>query len=47
MQRGSTGVFHYSVAVACVSFWLARQIRLKVETGTLIRGALEDFTEKL
>ena len=32
MQRGSTGVFRYSVAVACVSFWLARQIRLKVET---------------
>ena len=40
MQHGSTSVFRHSVSVAYVSFWLARQVRLKVEEGTLIRGAL-------
>lgn len=40
MQHGSTSVFRHSVAVAYVSLWLARYIRLRVRERTLIRGAL-------
>ncbi len=40
IQHGSTSVFRHSVAVAYVSFWIVRSLRLAVEARTLIRGAL-------
>ncbi len=40
IQHGATSVFRHSVAVAYVSFWLARKMHARVEEKTLIRGAL-------
>lgn len=40
IQHGSTSVFRHSVAVAYVSFWIARHMGVQVKDETLIRGAL-------
>lgn len=40
IQHGTTSVFRHSVAVAYVSFWMARQMKISVDKESLIRGAL-------
>lgn len=40
MQHGAVSVFHHSLAVACLSIFLARRLRLQVDEQALIRGAL-------
>ena len=40
MQHGAVSVFHHSLAVACLSIFLARRLRLHVDEQALIRGAL-------
>lgn len=40
IQHGTTSVFRHSVAVAYVSFWMVRQMKLSVDEASLIRGAL-------
>lgn len=40
IQHGTTSVFRHSVAVAYVSFWMARQMKISVDKESLIRGSL-------
>ena len=40
IQHGTTSVFRHSVAVAYVSFYIARKYRIRVKEKALIRGAL-------
>ena len=40
IQHGSTSVLRHSVAVAYTSLYLARRLRVRVDSYTLVRGAL-------
>lgn len=40
IQHGTTSVFRHSVAVAYVSFYIARKYHIRVKEKALIRGAL-------
>ncbi|MBQ7667862.1 MAG: HD domain-containing protein [Clostridia bacterium] len=40
MQHGNTSAFLHSLKVACVSYSIAKKLKLKVDEKSLIRGSL-------